>query len=117
MFITAFSGLDMASKYFLSDYMWVAVFFGTFSTTVGGMPSRRLGVRCRYMAAGQLVGLPSEITALQMELPIGLARIAASSPQHVWSVRWYRSSIEKQGLPSDTVPVARTTAKSRQQSL
>ncbi|MEN9443390.1 MAG: hypothetical protein RIS47_280 [Bacteroidota bacterium] len=57
--------------------------------------------------------LPSVLTALQRVLPMGLARIAASSPQHVWGGLLHCRRIEKRWRPSVAVPVARTTAKSR----
>jgi hypothetical protein len=65
------------------------------------------------MAVGQAIDLPSVILALQMVLPTELARIAASSPQHVWCGRSCCRKIEKLQRPSVAVPVARTTAKSR----
>jgi hypothetical protein len=67
----------------------------------------------RIMAIGQALGLPSVIPALQMVLRLQLARIAASSPQHVWSGRSCYGTIEKLCWPSVAAPVARTTAKSR----
>jgi hypothetical protein len=70
-----------------------------------------------HMAEGQLASLPYEITASQTELPPQLARIAASSPQHARSGRWCCRQIENLRRPSDFVPVARTTAKSRQPPL
>ncbi|MEN9445383.1 MAG: hypothetical protein RIS47_2274 [Bacteroidota bacterium] len=104
------SGLDRTP---LSKFMLVAYWA---NAVVGLRPCdaavfRKL-VFC-YMAVGQLAGLYRVLTALQMILPTELARIAASSPQHVWSGLWYWGSIGKLRLPSDSVPVARTTAKSR----
>jgi hypothetical protein len=75
-------------------------------------PSRRLGVWATWPKA-KIKCLPDVLTALEMKLPSQLARIAASSPQHVSSGLLYYGQIGIRRWPSVFVPVARTTAKSR----
>ncbi|MEN9444748.1 MAG: hypothetical protein RIS47_1638 [Bacteroidota bacterium] len=63
------------------------------------------------MAVGQLIGLPSEITALQMELPTELARIVAVAHSGVMQCQQADAiQLKYKGFQLVSYPNARTTS-------